>query len=138
MASKTDIRNVPDTYLDLVREFPLVRIRDDDHLDEANQVIQSLLERNLDDGARDYLDVLTDLVEDYEEATITVPDAEPADVLRELMRVNDLTQLALSRKAAIKQSTISEVLSGKRTLTAEHIVKLSRLFGVGPAAFLKV
>ena len=50
----------PDTYFALVKLFPLTHLRDDDHLDAAQEVIDRLLTCNLDEGEQDYLDVLTD------------------------------------------------------------------------------
>jgi len=67
MAVKT-ARQIPsDSYFKLVKRFPLTHIRDDRHLDTALGVIDELLEKRLDKGAQEYLDVLTDLVEAYEE-----------------------------------------------------------------------
>jgi hypothetical protein len=67
MAVKTAGKALPDAYFAQVRKFPLTRIRDDAHLAEAHAVIDRLLEQCLDDGKQKYLDVLTDLVEAYED-----------------------------------------------------------------------
>ena len=136
MAVQTVTRRLPDTYFELVKQFPLTRIRDDEHLNEAQQVIDRLLEENLDEGAQEYLDVLTDLVETYEDAHESIPDASEADVLRELMRSNGFGQSSLSKKVGISQSTISAVLNGIRSLTKEQIITLAAFFRVSPAAFL--
>ena len=129
-------RGVPDTYLDLVKQFPLIHIRDDDHLDKAIGVIDSLLRQDLDEGAQGYLDVLTDLVAAYEGEHVTIRDASEADVLRELMRSNKLSQTDLGKKTKIAQSTISAVLNGDRSLTKKQVVTLAKFFGVSTAAFL--
>lgn len=137
MAAKNTARTMPNSYFKLVRKFPLVRIQDDGHLTEAEGVIERLLAADLDEGAREYLEVLTDLVESYEDEHIHVPDASEADVLRELMRANSLSQTQLAREVRIPQSTISAVLTGARSLTKENMVKLGKFFNVPPAAFLK-
>jgi HTH-type transcriptional regulator / antitoxin HigA len=136
MAVKTSARTLPDSYFKLVKRFPLTHIRDDGHLAEAQEVIDRLLEEDLDDGGRAYLDVLTDLVEAYEEEHVPIPDASEADVLRELMRANGLSQPKLARAVGMAQSTISAVLGGTRSLTKGQVVKLARFFHVSPAAFL--
>jgi HTH-type transcriptional regulator/antitoxin HigA len=136
MAPKTAARSLPATYFNLVKKFPLVHIRDDDHLAAAQEVIDRLLEEELDEGTEEYLNVLTDLVEDYEEEHIAIPDASEADVLRELMRANGLSQPKLAKAAGIAQSTLSAVVSGSRSLTKAQVVKLAKFFGVSPAAFL--
>jgi HTH-type transcriptional regulator/antitoxin HigA len=136
MAPETAARSLPATYFNLVKKFPLVHIRNDDHLAAAQEMIDRLLEEELDEGAEEYLDVLTDLVEGYEEEHIPIPDASEADVLRELMRANGLTQPKLAKAVRIAQSTISAVLNGTRSLTKGQVVKLAKFFGVSPAAFL--
>src|SRR5260370_29404214 len=106
MAVKTAKRTLPDTYFKLVRKFPLTQIRDDAHLEEAQEFLDRLLQGELDEGAQAYLDVLTDLVESYEEEHVPIPDASEADVLREVMRSNGLTQTRLAKEVGISQSTL--------------------------------
>jgi HTH-type transcriptional regulator/antitoxin HigA len=136
MAVKTRGRKLPDSYFRLVRRFPLTQIRDDEHLQAAEEVIDRLLEQRLDEGGEQYLDVLTDLVENYEDQHESIPDAGEADVLRELIRANGLSQARLGAEVGISQSTLSAVLKGTRALTKDHIIALARFFHVSPAAFL--
>jgi HTH-type transcriptional regulator/antitoxin HigA len=136
MAVKTPSQTLPDTYFDLVKKFPLIRIRDDNYLDTAQEMIDRLLKEDLDKGAQEYLDALTDLVEIYEEEHVAIPDASEADVLRELMRANGLSQTRLAKAVGISQSTISAVLNGRRSLTRDQVIELSQFFHVSPAAFL--
>ena len=136
MAVKSVNRILPDTYFKLVKQFPLTHIRDEDHLGSAHNIIDQLLRENLDEGAREYLNVLTNLVETYEDEHAPVPDASEGDVLRELLRVNKITQVRLSKKVGISQSTISAVLNGSRTLTKQQMLDLAKFFRVSPAAFL--
>jgi HTH-type transcriptional regulator/antitoxin HigA len=136
MAAKTIKRSKLDNYLRLVQEFPLTHIRDERHLDAAQAVIDRLLQQKLNKGAQEYLDVLTDLVEAYEEDHYRLADVSEADVLRELMRANGLNQVRLAKKTGISQSTISAVLTGARSLTKEQVVTLARFFHVAPGAFL--
>jgi len=136
MTIETTDRPINDTYFDLVREFPLTHIKNRRHLGDAQRMIDRLLQLDLDNGAQEYLDVLTDLVEIYEDEHFPIPDASEADVLLELMRSNNLTQSQLAKKVAISQSTISAVLNGVRSLTRDHVVRLANFFRVSPAAFL--
>ena len=137
MQTKTRERRLPDSYFKLVKEFPLVQIRDDKHARAAQAMIDRLLADDLDAGSQAYLDVLTDLFEAYEEQTEDIPDASEAEVLRELIRSSGLTQPKLANKVGIAQSTISAVLNGARSLTKGQILKLSAFFKVSPAAFLR-
>ncbi|HBI41339.1 MAG TPA: hypothetical protein DDY78_00585 [Planctomycetales bacterium] len=137
MAVKNAVRTLPDTYFELVRQFPLTHVRDDDHLGIAQEKMDQLLQHDLDEGAREYLDALTDLVETYEDHHYPIPDASEADVLRELMRSNELSQAKLAKKAAIAQSTLSAILNGGRSLTKNQVVRLAKVFNVSPGAFLR-
>jgi hypothetical protein len=88
VAGKTLRSTIPDTYFDLVRRLSLVRIRDNKHLSEARTVAVQLIVTNLDRrGAEEYLEVLTDLIESYEDEHVPIPDASEAEALRELMRL---------------------------------------------------
>ncbi len=136
MAKKSASKTMPNTYFELVKQFPLIHIRDDKHLVVAQEMIDRMLEERLDQGAQEYLDALTDLVESYEHRHVLIPDASEADVLRELMGSNKLSQTKLAKRVGISQSTISAVLKGSRSLTKEQVVKLARFFHVSPAAFL--
>ncbi len=135
MSTESTARKLPKSYFERVNQFPLTHIPDEEHLLAAQAVIDRLLKAKLDRGEQAYLDVLTDLVEGYEDEHEPIPDATEADVLRELMRANGLTQLRLSSRVGISQSTISSVLSGSRSLTKEHVNALARFFHVSPAAF---
>jgi HTH-type transcriptional regulator/antitoxin HigA len=136
MAVKTNPWMLPDAYFDLVKQFPLTHLRDDEHLKAAQEILDRLLQEEMEEGSREYRDVLTDLIEAYEEKHIVLPDASAADVLRELMRSNGLSQTKLAKSAGITPSTLSSVLNGSRSLTKEQAVKLAKLFNVSPAAFL--
>jgi HTH-type transcriptional regulator/antitoxin HigA len=138
MATRTTGRKIPDTYLELVKEFPLTHIRDDAHLRRAEAVMHRLLEEDLDEGAREYLDVLVDLVEKYEDEHVLIPEASEADVLRLLMDSNGLNQTQLSKAVRIAQSTISSVLKGTRRLTRDQAIALGKHFHVSPAVFFSV
>jgi HTH-type transcriptional regulator/antitoxin HigA len=116
--------------------FPLRPIRTEAELDAAIRVINMLIDQKKRTKAEeDYLDVLSDLVEAYE--TIHYPD-EPvsdADMLQSCLDDWRVTQSEVAKKTGIAESTISEVLAGKRTLNRTQIGKLARYFRVSPAAF---
>jgi HTH-type transcriptional regulator / antitoxin HigA len=136
MTARIAIRKLPDTYFQLVKQFPPTHIRDRAHLDLAQEVIERLLESELEDDSQEYLDALTDLIEVCENEHEPIPDASEADVLRELIRSSGLSQMSLAKKVGIAQSTISAVLNGSRRLTREQLVSLARFFDISPEAFL--
>jgi HTH-type transcriptional regulator / antitoxin HigA len=136
MALVTKTKRLPPSYFALVEQFPLIHIRDDAKLDAASAMIDKLLQQDLDRGSQEYLDALTDLVATYEDERVVIPDACEADVLRELMRSNSLTQPQLAKQVGIAQSTLSSVLTGARPLTKDHVIKLAKFFNIAPTAFL--
>lgn len=127
---------VTDSYLNLIREFPLRSIRSERELDAAQAVLDRLLRNPRDAGSEQYLGALTDLIEVYEDKAHPIPDASEAEVLRTLMTSNGLSQSSLARQVGISQSTISAVLAETRTLTKDQVVLLANYFHLSPAAFL--
>jgi len=79
-------------------------------------------------------ELVTLLIEDFEEKHYALRPATPIAVLEELMSANKLKQKDLLDIFGTP-SIISEVLSGKRKLTTDHIRKLSRRFHVSPELF---
>ena len=125
-----------DSYLSLIHRFPLRAIRNDRELDEAIALVNELLDRSkLDEGETDYLDVLGDLVEDYEESAHPIEPASDAAMLESLLTDRDQTQLHVAAATGIANSTLSNVLHGKRQLTRDHIRRLAKHFKVDPGVF---
>ena len=80
------------------------------------------------------IELLTLLVERYEEEHYKVPQASGGEVLRFLLEKHGLKQRDLAADLG-GESVVSEILSGKRKLNASHIEGLSRRFHVSPAVF---
>jgi HTH-type transcriptional regulator/antitoxin HigA len=124
-------------YLALIRRFPLRPIRSDADLDAAAALIDELTDRDdLSPAESDYLDVLGDLVEKYEDEHVEMPHVSDAEMLRSLMDEKGVRQAEVVRGTGISKTVLSLVLNGKRELTREHIEVLAKYFGVNPAAFL--
>lgn len=124
-------------YLALIRRSPLRPIRTDAELDAATQLIDELTIRDdLSSAEFDYLDVLGDLVEKYEDERVEMPHVSDAAMLHSLMDEKGVRQADVVRGTGISKTVLSLVLNGKRDLTREHIASLSKYFEVDPAAFL--
>jgi len=125
-----------DRYLELVHRFPLRPIRNDEELDDAIKVIDSLIDqKKLTFPEDDYLDVLSDLVEAYEEVHIPMGTSSDDAMLESLLDSKGVSQSQAAKEAGIAESTISEVLSGKRKLNRTQIGKLAKYFRVEPGVF---
>jgi HTH-type transcriptional regulator / antitoxin HigA len=83
---------------------------------------------------KDLADLLTLLIEDYEEKHYQLPKASPLDAIIFLMDQHGLKQKDLVDVFGTP-SIVSEVLSGKRDLNKEHISRLSKRFRVSPELF---
>jgi HTH-type transcriptional regulator / antitoxin HigA len=126
-----------DRYLELVRAFPLRPIRTNAELDEAVAVVDSLIDQDeLSAPEQDYLVVLSDLIETYENEAVPMKPVADADMLRFLIECKEETQAAVAKGVGISESTISEVLAGKRKLNRKQIGKLARYFHVEPGVFM--
>ncbi len=134
MATKSKFglkRKDRDSYLELVLAFPLASIKSDEHLTEAQKVMDRLLAKGeLDDGEELYLDALSDLVAAYEDAHHAIEPASDADMLRHLMEAKGVTQAQLSRETGMAKSSISEVLAGKKPFSRQMMRKLADYFKV--------
>lgn len=125
-----------DLYFELVLQFPLRPIRSDKELNAAVKMVDSLLDRkNLASEEEDYLEVLGDLIEQYESKAHPIAPVSDVEMLRHLIEAKGVSQTEVSKATGIADSTISEVLKGKRALNRSHIGKLTRYFSVSPDVF---
>jgi HTH-type transcriptional regulator/antitoxin HigA len=124
-----------DHYFELIKKFPLCPLRSDEELDEAIAVIDSLIVRSLDEGEQDYLDVLSSIVERYEAEAVPMSPVSDADMLRHLIDARAITQAKLASDLGMPDSTISEILRGKRKMTRKQLSLVSKYFGVSSAVF---
>jgi HTH-type transcriptional regulator/antitoxin HigA len=128
------------SYLALIRRFRLRPIHSEEELDRATAVMNSLLDReDLDRDEDDYLDVLSDLIARYEEKhhPIRTDDLTEAEMLEHLIEAKGVTQAEAARAASMAESTVSEILSGKRRLTRSQMEKLAAYFHLDPGVFLQ-
>lgn len=82
-------------------------------------------------------ELLTLLVEDFEDRQYPLRPADPIQAVRELMDANGLKQADLLDVFG-SASVASEVLRGKRGLSKVHMCKLAERFHVLPELFLPV
>jgi HTH-type transcriptional regulator / antitoxin HigA len=83
---------------------------------------------------RKYARLLATLIENYESKRYPMPGVKPEEVLAELIEQNNLRQKDLVPLLG-PESVVSEIVNGKRALSASNIEKLSQRFHVSPAVF---
>ncbi|MGO9599296.1 MAG: helix-turn-helix domain-containing protein, partial [Isosphaeraceae bacterium] len=76
-----------------------------------------------------------DLVHKYEAERYPIEAVADRDIVRCLLESNGMDQIELARLSGIAESTVSEILAGKRELSLRHSVRLSRVFPLSPAVF---
>ena len=76
--------------------------------------------------------MLSDLVETYETTMIPMRPVGDVELLHSLIEHKNVTQSEVASSAGIAESTISEVLAGKRKLNQCQIAKLARYFDIDP------
>jgi len=128
-----------DTYFDLVRAFPLRRIRNAAEHTRAKNIYLRLSTAAEDRGTRDYLDVLADLIVDYEKRanqSVAAPDMTIADLVRHRMQERAMSVNALANEIGIAQSNLSEMLNSRRGWSKAAIRALSKMFNIRAERFL--
>ena len=81
------------------------------------------------------LDLMTTLIENFEEKNYPIPDAPPHEVLRELMRSRGLKQRDLLGVFG-SDGIASEVVNGKRNISRAHAKSLAEYFHVPVELFI--
>jgi HTH-type transcriptional regulator / antitoxin HigA len=123
-------------YSELLTKIPPRVIRSEKESEAYTEILRDLdrRARSLTRAERELADLLTLLIEDYEEKRYELPRAKPLDVLRFLMDQHDLKQKDLADVFGTP-SIVSEVLNGKREMNKLHIGRLSKKFHVSPELF---
>lgn len=119
-----------------IKGFPAPRpIASDEQNDHYTEVLYRLERKDrLTASEEEYAELLTMLIETYEEKQYPIRAASPVEVIRELMAANNLKQKDLAPLLGT-ESAVSMILNGERPLTKHHIEKLSERFNVSPELF---
>jgi HTH-type transcriptional regulator/antitoxin HigA len=101
------------------------------------EVLESLLDEakgNEHHPIMGLVDIVGDLIEDYEAEQHPVPETTGIEALKFLMEQHGLKQGDLEEIGS--QGVVSEILTGKRELNVRQVRALSERFGVSTATFL--
>lgn len=123
-------------YSTLLKKVPPKVIRTEEENKTYTEILYDLdrRSRTLTAAEKELADLLTLLIEDFEEKQYSLPRAKPLEALRFLMDQHGLKQKDLVNVFATP-SIVSEVLNGKRELNKDHIKRLSVRFHVSPEVF---
>ena len=121
----------------LARAVPKV-IKTEEENERTLAVIQSLMEkgeRNMTPEENALLELLTNLVHDFEEKAYPIPKSSPGEMVAFLLEQRGLASKDLWPVVGSK-SRVSEILAGKRAITKEQAKKLAEFFHVGVELFI--
>jgi HTH-type transcriptional regulator/antitoxin HigA len=135
MEAMSTATNQPEYAALLARTLPaVIRTQKENERHVATLEALDRKAEKLTPAERRLADLLTVLIEDFEEKEYALRPARPVEVIRELLKANGLKQKDVLDIFGTP-SIASEVLREKRGLTVEHIRKLSRRFHVSPEVF---
>jgi len=124
------------TYGQLLRRtLPHVIRTEEEHDRLANELLRLDELENPSAEERELAELLTVLVDDYEERRYPIRRAEPRQTLRHLMEARGLTQKDLWKVFGSKGIT-SEVFHGKRAVSKAQAKRLATFFHVGADLFI--
>lgn len=121
----------------LAKAAPRV-IKPEEENERALAIVESLLkkgEKNLTPEEDELLDLLTDLIHDFEEKAYPIPKSEPHEMVAFLLEQRGLTPKDLWPVIGSK-SRVSEILAGKRSISKAQAKKLADFFHVRADLFI--
>lgn len=86
---------------------------------------------------QDIIDLLTLLIEKWDEEHNTFSDADPVELLDFLMKENKVKAIDLANELEVSKSLVSDILNYRRGLSKEIIRKLASRFKVSQELFNK-
>ena len=127
-----------DTYKELLGEALPVVIASDREYKRLVGVVERLMDKKESTLTREegqLLKLLTLLVESYEDERVPMPQTNPAKMVKTCLDEANLAQSALVEVLG-SRSRVSEILSGKRSISKEQAKSLAAFFRVPVDLFL--
>jgi len=118
----------------IVMQIKPIKTKNDYHA--ALKEIEALFEASPDTPEGDRLDVMTTLVEAYEEKNYNIPKPNPIDAIFYYIESRGLSRKDLEPCIG-SSARVSEVLNRKRRLSIEMIRKLHKYIGIPADVLIK-
>lgn len=113
-------------------------IKDKSQYNQYCNQLETLLEQENNEALQDEIDLLTLLIEKYDEEHNTFKQADPIILLRSFMQDHQLKPQDLTEILGISKGYVSDILNYKKGLSKEVIRKLAEHFKVRQEAFNRV
>lgn len=110
-------------------------IRSRDQYDTYCRCLEELLGTNIDEAVQDEIDLLTLLIETYDEAHNSFTELDPVALLRSFMAEHHLRPQQLVELLGVSKGYVSDILNYKKGLSKDVIRKLATHFKVRQEAF---
>lgn len=124
-------------FVALVQVFAPRPIRTKRQLRAAYSEIDRLMRLpKLSADERDYLELLSIVVEKYEASLAPAVDVSQGQMLDHLLEAKRVTQAQVARATGVSATLLSNVRAGRRELSKENVRRLSKFFNVSPAVWL--
>ena len=132
-----DIKALQKTWAAFDRIAHLRPIRTDDEYERTVLLMNYLLDiigDQEDHTLSGLLDLVGELVAEYDANHYAIESSEPNEALRYLIDSRGLKQSDLAE--IVPQSNLSAILAGKRKISATLAGKLAKFFNISPAVFV--
>jgi HTH-type transcriptional regulator/antitoxin HigA len=129
--------DVAQTWAMLRTQLPITPIRTDEDYQQMLRVANSLsdhLDGKSEDPLTDLYAIVTDLIGRWEAHSVSIPKAEPREVLRRLLETHGLKQKDLIGIAS--PTVVSDILAGRRAISKKVAKALASRFHMDVSAFL--
>jgi HTH-type transcriptional regulator/antitoxin HigA len=110
-------------------------IKSRNQYDQYCNQLECLLSNEQAEILQDEIDLLTLLIEKYDEENNTLREADPVNILRSFMSDHQLKAQDMTRILGISKGYVSDILHYKKGLSKEVIRKLADYFKVRQEAF---
>ncbi len=107
-------------------------IKDKEQYDKYCDILEDLISN---DNNQDEIDLLTLLIEKWDNEHNTFKDSDPVELLKSLMSENNLKAKDLVDILDLSKGTVSKILNYHKGLSKDTIRKLSDFFKVSQEAF---
>lgn len=114
-------------------KYTVVKTRE--QYDSYCNILEELLDGEIDDSIQDEIDLLTLLIETYDEEHNLFEELDPIALLRSFMSENHLKAQQLVDLLGVSKGYVSDILNYKKGLSKEMIRKLAAHFKVRQEAF---
>ncbi len=135
--SVTPSKTNPEAYSKLVAKARPTVIKTEEENNRMLAIVEGLMKKgeNLTAEEGELLELLANLISDFEDKHYPIKEPSPLEMLQHLMEARELTAKDLWEVFGSKGVT-SEVLSSKRGISKTHIKKLAAFFNVSPELFI--